>query len=81
MYDEAGWEWLYPVSLNPKAQVYFTTGTEHKVRIECIGNTIRTWLDGLAVADVVDTITTNEGMIGLQLHSIDRPELTGIKCY
>jgi hypothetical protein len=81
VYDEAGREWLYPVSLNPKAQVYFTTGVDHKVRIECIGNTIRTWLDGMAVAYVVDTITTNEGLIGLQVHSIGRPELAGIKCY
>jgi hypothetical protein len=81
VYDEAGREWLYPVSLNPKAQVFFNPGVYHKIKIECIGNTIKTWLDGMAVAYVVDTITANEGLIGLQVHSITRPELANVKCY
>ena len=81
VYDEARRDWLYPVSLNPKAQVYFTPGVFHKIRIECIGNTIKTWLDGVAVAYVVDTIMKNEGLIALQVHSISRPEQAGIKNY
>jgi hypothetical protein len=81
VYDEAGREWLYPVSLNAKAQVHFTPGVYHKIKIECTGNTIKTWLDGMAVAYVADTISANEGLIGLQVHSIGRPEQAGIKIY
>jgi len=81
VYDEAGREWLYPVSLNSKAQVYFTPNVYHKIKIECIGNTIKTWLDGMAVAYVVDTVTANEGLIGLQVHAIGKPEFAGMKDY
>jgi hypothetical protein len=81
VYDEAGREWLYPGSLNSKSQISFTTGVYHQVKIECVGKTIKTWLDGKPVAYVVDTIADNEGLIALQVHSIGRPELAGIKCF
>ncbi len=81
IYDEARREWLYPVSLNQAAQIFFTPGVYHTIRIECFGNSVRTWLDGKAVAYLVDSITANEGLIGLQVHSISKPELAGIKCY
>jgi hypothetical protein len=81
VYDEAGREWLYPVSLNPGAQMYFTPGIFHKIKIECTGPVIKTWLDGKPVACVADTLTANEGLIALQVHAISRPEFAGIKCY
>jgi hypothetical protein len=46
VYDEGRREWLYPGSLNSKAQTLLTPNVFHKIRIECIGNTIKTWLDG-----------------------------------
>jgi len=55
VYDEGRREWLYPGSLNSKAQVYFTPNVYHTIKIECIDNTIKTWLDGSAVSYVVDT--------------------------
>ena len=81
LYDEGRREWLYPGSLNAMNQVSFSLGVYHKIRIECFGNTVKTWLDGIAIAYVVDTITTNEGLIGLQVHSISNPDLAGVKLY
>jgi hypothetical protein len=81
IYDEGRREWLYPGSHNAKAQQLFTTGVFHKIRIECIGNTIKTWLDGIATAYVVDTLTKNEGLIAVQVHAINKPEQAGIKLY
>lgn len=81
IYDEGRREWLYPVSHNPKGQIFFAPNVYHKIRIECIGNTTKTWLDGVPVAYVVDTLTANEGLIGLQVHSIGKPEHAGIKVY
>ncbi|MBI1781315.1 MAG: DUF1080 domain-containing protein [Sphingobacteriales bacterium] len=81
IYDEGRREWLYPVSLNNKAQVYFTPGVYHKIRIECIGNAIKTWLDGKAVSYLIDTLITNEGLIGLQVHSVNKAENAGNKIY
>lgn len=81
IYDEARREWLYPVSQHPEAQVYFTPHVYHKIRIECIGNSVKTWLDGNAVSYLVDTLVKNEGLIALQVHSISKPEQAGIKLY
>ena len=75
IYDERRRGWLYPVSLHPEARQIFTTGIYHKIRIECIGNTTKTWLDGKPVSYLVDTLKDNEGLIGLQVHSISSPIL------
>ncbi|HLP36593.1 DUF1080 domain-containing protein [Lacibacter sp.] len=81
IYDEGRREWLYTVSNNPKGQIFFSPNVYHKIRIECIGNTTKTWLDGVPVSYLVDTLTENEGIIGLQVHSIGKPELAGIKMF
>lgn len=70
IYDEARRGWLYPLSLNEKAQSAFKKGAWNKVRIEAMGNKIRTWLNGVPVASLVDD-TTPKGIIALQVHSID----------
>ena len=81
IYDEGRREWLYPGSLNSKAQRLFATGVYHKVKIECTGAVTKTWVDGVAVAYLVDTLTKNEGLIALQVHSISKPEQAGIRLY
>lgn len=81
LYDEGRREWLYPVSLNAKAQTLLTTNVFHKIRIECLGNTLKTWLDNKAIAYVVDTLTGNQGLIALQVHSISQAAQQGIKLY
>jgi len=79
VYDEGRRDWLYPASLNSKAQQLLTPDVFHKIRIECFGNSIRTWLDGIATAYVVDTITANEGLIALQVHAISNEKMQGLK--
>src|SRR6478735_8318714 len=81
IYDEGRRDWLYPGSYNPKGQALFTTNVFHKVRVECIGNTVKTWLDGAPVAILADSLTTNQGLIALQVHGIGRPQDAGIKIY
>jgi hypothetical protein len=80
VYDEARRDWLYPLALNPSAQNAFKLGQFNKVRIECIGHTIKTWVNGSAAACVIDTVD-KKGFIALQVHSISRPELAGKKIY
>lgn len=79
IYDEGRRDWLYPGSNNPKGQLLFTTNVFHKLRIECIDNTVKTWLDGVPVSYLVDSLKANQGIIALQVHSIGKPEYAGIK--
>lgn len=80
VYDEARREWLYPLSLNPGAQDAFKVGQYNKVRVECIGNNIRTWVNDKASAYVIDTVDKT-GFIALQVHAIPKPEMAGEKIY
>ncbi len=69
IYDEARRGWLYPLTLNPAAQSALKMGEWNHYRIECIGSSIKTWLNGVACAEVIDDMTP-EGFIALQVHSI-----------
>lgn len=71
IYDEARRGWLYPVTLNPKAHSALKMGVWNKYRIECIGNSLRTWLNDIPVAHVIDDMTP-EGFIALQVHGIGK---------
>ncbi|SHM29422.1 3-keto-disaccharide hydrolase [Flavobacterium saccharophilum] len=81
IYDEGRREWLYPASNNPKGQILFTPNVFHKIRVECIGNTVKTWLDGTPVSYLADSITSNEGILALQVHSIGKAKDAGIKIF
>ena len=80
IYDEGRRGWLYPVSLNHSVQAAFKVGGWNHIRVECIGPVIRTWVDGLATACVIDTMD-NKGFIGLQVHAISNPGQAGEKVY
>lgn len=69
IYDEARRGWLYPLTLNPSAQTAFKNNAWNKARIEAIGNSIRTWINGIPCANIWDDLTP-EGFIALQVHSI-----------
>ena len=69
IYDEARRGWLYPLTLNSKAQSALKMGEWNKYRIECIGSSIKTWLNGVACSHVIDDMTP-EGFIALQVHGI-----------
>lgn len=76
VYDEARRGWLYPLEYNSGAKKAYKHGQWNKYRIECIGNTIRTWINGTATAHVIDDLTP-QGFIALQVHSISKPEDAG----
>ncbi len=69
IYDEARRGWLYPLTYNPDAQDAFKHNQWNHYRIECIGNTIRTFVNGVPAASLVDDMT-HKGFIALQVHSI-----------
>lgn len=76
VYDEARNGWLYPLSRNPKGQMAFISGQWNHYRIEAIGNNIRTWINDVQCANLVDD-TTAQGFIAFQVHSIHDEKLEG----
>ena len=81
IYDEGRREWLYPMQLNEAAQNAYKNGVYNHYTVECIGNEMKTWVNGIATAYVVDTIDT-KGFLGLQVHAIKDSSHAGKKvCY
>lgn len=76
IYDEGRRGWLYPMDINPNGKTAFKKGAWNKYRIECIGNSIRTWVNGVPTANVVDDMT-GSGFIALQVHSIGKNDEPG----
>lgn len=76
IYDESRRGWLYTMDINPEGKKAFKKDVWNKYRIECIGTTIRTWVNGIPTAHVIDEITA-EGFIALQVHSINKNETPG----
>ncbi|MGJ1263513.1 3-keto-disaccharide hydrolase [Sphingobacterium spiritivorum] len=69
IYDEARRGWLYPLDLNQNAKKAFRKNEYNAIRIEAIGDEVRTWVNGIPTAAVIDTIDRT-GYIGLQVHNI-----------
>ncbi|MFC3198467.1 DUF1080 domain-containing protein [Parapedobacter deserti] len=80
IYDEARRGWLYPLDLNENAKKTYKRDSYNHIRIESIGYETKTWINGVPVAHVVDTIDAT-GFIGLQVHSIGDKALDGKKVY
>jgi hypothetical protein len=71
IYDEARRGWLYTLERNPDGKKAFKNNDWNHVRIEAIGNSLRTWVNSIPCADVVDAMTPT-GFIALQVHSIGK---------
>ncbi|MDR2806431.1 MAG: DUF1080 domain-containing protein, partial [Dysgonamonadaceae bacterium] len=69
VYDEERRGWLYPLTANPAAINAMKNGVWNKASIEASGNSIRTWINGVACTNLWDDMTP-EGFIALQVHSI-----------
>ena len=76
IYDESRRDWLYPLDLNPTTKTAFKQNQWNKARIECIGTSIRTFLNGKPAASVIDNATTR-GFIALQVHAINNKNEEG----
>jgi hypothetical protein len=76
LYDEARRGWLYTLDKNIKAKSAYKPGEWNKVRIEAIGTSIRTWLNEVPCANIIDDMTP-KGFIALQVHSINDAQMEG----
>ncbi len=68
IYDEARRGWLNNLADNEPARKAFKNGEWNRFRIEALGDSIKTWLNGVPAADLVDSMTPS-GFIALQVHS------------
>ncbi|RFS22838.1 DUF1080 domain-containing protein [Chitinophaga silvatica] len=73
IYEEGRRGWQYPLELNPTAQNAFKKDDWNKYRIECRGNEMRTWVNGVPAAHLIDT-SLPKGFIALQVHGIGKNE-------
>lgn len=81
IFDQSRRGWIYPVTMNKKGQNAFVNGAWNKYRIEAVGSSIRTWINGVQVTNLVDDMTA-EGFIAFQVHSIgNNPDRDGLKVH
>ncbi|WP_194766282.1 DUF1080 domain-containing protein [Tamlana sp. I1] len=73
IYDEARRGWLYNLEGQPETQKAFRQNAWNHYRIEAIGDTLKTWINGVPAAYLVDDMTAT-GFIGLQVHSIGQDQ-------
>ena len=71
IYDEARRGWLKDLKENEPARKAFKQGEWNAARIECRGDSIKTWINGVPAADLKDGLT-REGLIALQVHGIGK---------
>lgn len=71
IYDEGRRKWLNTLKNNEAAQKAFKQNEWNHYRIEAIGTTIKTWINGVPAAHLIDDKTAS-GFIGLQVHSIGK---------
>ena len=76
IYDEARRGWLYALDDTPEAQQAFKQNEWNHYRIEAIGDTIKTWVNDVPAAHLIDEKTA-DGFIALQVHSIGEDQEAG----
>lgn len=72
IYDEARRGWLNTDAdrADDAKQKAFKKGEWNQYRVECRGDSIKTWVNGILIADLHDSMTP-KGFIGLQVHAFD----------
>jgi Domain of Unknown Function (DUF1080) len=74
IYDEGRRGWLNDLKQNEPARKAFRPGAWNKMRVECRGDSLKTWLNDVPAADLKDAMTPR-GFIALQVHGVhDRAE-------
>ena len=80
LYDEGRRGWLFPTggeqseqakTFSAQGQRIFKAGDWNHVRVEARGDSLKTWLNGTACADIKDGLTPR-GFIALQVHGIGK---------
>ncbi len=71
IYDEGRRGWLNDLKKNEPARKAFKRDEWNKFRVEAKGDSIKTWINGVAAADLNDS-KTPRGFIGLQVHGVGK---------
>jgi hypothetical protein len=71
IFEEASRGWLYPMAYNMCVTKEYKRGEWNKFRVEAVGNTLRTYINGVNFANLVDD-ARKEGFIALQVHGIGK---------
>jgi hypothetical protein len=71
LYDEGRRGWLVNLKGNEPARRAFKAEEWNTFRIECKGDSIKTWLNGVPAAELTDAITPS-GFIALQVHGVGK---------
>jgi hypothetical protein len=69
LYDEQRRGWLHTLEGQEPARKALKKNAWNSFRVEALGTSIRTWLNGVPCANVIDDLTS-KGIIALQVHSI-----------
>jgi hypothetical protein len=69
IYDEGRRAWLNDLKNNDAARRAFRQNEWNKFRVECRGDSIKTWINGVPAADLKDNMTP-KGFIALQVHGV-----------
>ena len=69
IYDEGRRGWLNTLEFNTEARYAFKQNDWNHIRVEAMGGSIRTFLNGVDAADLHDTMTP-VGFIALQVHGV-----------
>lgn len=78
LYDEGRRGWLNDLKQNEPARKAFKGGEWNHLRIQCDPHRVRTWLNGVAAADLQDDLSPS-GFIGLQVHSVGKNGKPGLE--
>jgi hypothetical protein len=79
IYDESRRGWLSDLKNNEPARMAFRQGEWNQLRIEAVGDSLRTWINGVPAASLKDSMTP-KGFIGLQVHGVgDKTETMEIR--
>ena len=76
IYEESGRGWLYPLSNNIEGMKAWQNEKWNHYRIEAIGDTIKTWINDIPCAYLIDK-KSSTGIIAFQVHSISDSNLEG----
>ncbi len=71
VFDDFGdsWKWLHDLADNERGRAAFKLGEWARFRIECIGATIKVWVNGVPTCHLVDE-KYRKGRIAFKIHSL-----------
>jgi hypothetical protein len=76
IFDDFGadWKWLYDLKDDSRARAAFKLGEWARFRIECIGHSIKVWVNGVPTTHLIDD-KYSAGYLALKIHSLgDSPD-------